>query len=1361
MAFSKKGLRLVGISAILLSVVAFMLMNFSVMITPQSAEAAVCVANPGNVSGVVFYDYNNNGVQDATEPGISGVTVSGYISSSSGTASAGTPCETRADGSYDFEPSEYPVRIEFTLPVTLQAYLQPGPAGNSTVQVVNAANSTTHVGFHDPADYCQSNFRFSTTCFSYGVSTNITTPQDAVVSLDYNEPQPVLPVPNLSDADHFRLPAAPHVVQAQTAQVGSVLGLAYHGQSGNLFASAWVKRHIDLGPNGAGAIYRIDTATNTPSLFFDLNSLAGAPAGTVTNRPDPVVPAWGTMMQYHLFYDTDAYLKVGTTGIGDIDLSPDQKTLFAVNMADKRLYTLPGDPNATVAPTDVDSVAIPNTCTNPDDARPMGLGYNNGKMYVGSVCSGESIVTSQVTPVPTRTNDITFTNALNLTTGGASLFYAEVFEFDIASSTFSVTPVITVPLVYDRGCIFLGNLITERGINADCNGDGNFIQNNNWRPWQPNWEEVYNDSTNSGSTVITSNYPIEYPQPILSDIEFDGEDMIIGLRDINGDRTGHSTGVPSTATPAAGFTITQTFRGAGFGDLLRACWNSTTSSWDLESNGSCGALTTAGTNQGEGPGGGEYYWNDTTPGGANNIGANWWISTTGPGATSMGHAESTMGTLLHVPGYTQTVVPAIDISEFYDSGFIWFNDDTGESNKRVKLFNSPFIFNGGALPKEDEGLAAGKGNGIGDIEALCAAAPIEIGNLVWIDDNSNGIQDPGELGAAGVTVQLFAESDLNTPIASTMTDANGNYYFSSGPDTGSGPSSAVYNVPILPETDYRIVVVQNQAATPIDGLFPTISNSPSGTNSEIRDSDGISVTRNSTQIVDVTLTTGVIGANNHTFDIGFVTQPIAPIFRDWGDLPDTFSTLSSSNGPNHILVDETRLGACVDGEVDGAPSIDTRGDDENRSPTTLGGSGTCDVAGDDEDGIQFRTFTPNDAGAAVCTAIDVFVTGWVPPTIARTEGFLNAWADLNADGVFSADEKFVSDNAINGALVDSTTPLRFAAPITGSVAPVSTVQLVSGLRIPCEQSLVDESIGFRFRYTLGTGVGGDLHTGEASNGEVEDYILPVYGWDFGDTPQNDANQTTVPASLIGDYKDTLDPATLAGGARHIVIPGDVRLGITVATEINGELATDGSTTNTAGDGSFEEDGWAYQDKGSILISQWRNQNGFIRVNVTQVDQTNGACLYGFIDWGADGFKTGFEEVAVQYVTAAGEATLEFPASIGRDNFFDGTGTDRGAYIRFRVIEGTGNRDDCFIRDPDPRSPNAIDGFTLLKGDSTGYACSGEVEDYYITFTPTAVTMQEFNARQATANTATLLIAVTALLAATAVAFIGYRRKRLD
>jgi len=58
--------------------------------------------------------------------------------------------------------------------------------------------------------------------------------------------------------------------------------------------------------------------------------------------------------------------------------------------------------------------------------------------------------------------------------------------------------------------------------------------------------------------------------------------------------------------------------------------------------------------------------------------------------------------------------------------------------------------------------------------ATCPASAT-LGGVVFVDSNGNGVQDPGERGLAGVTVQL--KSALGAHIAQRVTDANGAYAF--------------------------------------------------------------------------------------------------------------------------------------------------------------------------------------------------------------------------------------------------------------------------------------------------------------------------------------------------------------------------------------------------------------------------------------------------------------------------------------------------------------------------------------------------------------------------------------------------------
>jgi len=61
-------------------------------------------------------------------------------------------------------------------------------------------------------------------------------------------------------------------------------------------------------------------------------------------------------------------------------------------------------------------------------------------------------------------------------------------------------------------------------------------------------------------------------------------------------------------------------------------------------------------------------------------------------------------------------------------------------------------------------------------EAPVTIAGGKIGDTIFLDWNGDGVQDPGEKGIAGIPVMLY-DADGSTLLATTITDANGNYYF--------------------------------------------------------------------------------------------------------------------------------------------------------------------------------------------------------------------------------------------------------------------------------------------------------------------------------------------------------------------------------------------------------------------------------------------------------------------------------------------------------------------------------------------------------------------------------------------------------
>lgn len=113
-----------------------------------------------------------------------------------------------------------------------------------------------------------------------------------------------------------------------------------------------------------------------------------------------------------------------------------------------------------------------------------------------------------------------------------------------------------------------------------------------------------------------------------------------------------------------------------------------------------------------------------------------------------------------------------------------------------------------------------------------------LGDFVWNDTNQNGVQDPGEVGISGITVTLY--DNLGNPIASTVTDATGHYFFSD-----------------LDPATYSVGFSQ-----PIGYVF-----SPQDQGNDATDSDVNPLTGHTG---NVTLSAG---ENNLTIDAGLYAQP--------------------------------------------------------------------------------------------------------------------------------------------------------------------------------------------------------------------------------------------------------------------------------------------------------------------------------------------------------------------------------------------------------------------------------------------------------------------------------------------------------
>jgi len=348
--------------------------------------------------------------------------------------------------------------------------------------------------------------------------------------------------------------------------------------------------------------------------------------------------------------------------------------------------------------------------------------------------------------------------------------------------------------------------VVDFALNYTKGSAGSFscATNAGWYPW-------INTLPASCRTFFDALFYV-WPQPILANIEFDLDgSMILGFTDRMAQQTGFDN------YPPTGNTLE---RGTNGGDILRVYNNN--GAYVLENNGNAGSFTTVGAGNAEGPGGGEFYLGD-------NFGTD--------------HREAGLGGLALLPGSGQVAANATDPFNYDQNGTYWFDNMTGAAPRKYQIYQS----------NSYDPSTFGKSSGLGDLELLCDAAPLEIGNRVWDDLNGDGVQDPGEPGLPNLAVSLQGPTGTVT----INTDAAGHYYF------GGLATHAAYTLTINVPADYTVTLANEDS---VDGT----SASSNDTIRDTRDSDAVLVGG----VATIYYTTGAAGQNNHGLDFGF-THPVS------------------------------------------------------------------------------------------------------------------------------------------------------------------------------------------------------------------------------------------------------------------------------------------------------------------------------------------------------------------------------------------------------------------------------------------------------------------------------------------------------
>ena len=518
-------------------------------------------------------------------------------------------------------------------------------------QAAQAQITSTGGNFDSDVPCLESPDQFATSCYANTLVTD-TSPSGSQL-------RPV----SLTDTALVRFNSSGKTPLAQLAQIGSVYGIAYDDGSASgvrrLLLGAYTRRLTDFGPGGPGAVYAYNLSTGAVSVFTTVPGTVDHHSASV-GLDDQVAP-W-----------------VGASSLGDLEIGPTGTTLYAMNMETRQVNRYSLVSGSAFASISINFAALSSDPAAQANMRPMGLefqplinGVSNNLLYVGIVDSGErsSLV------VPTA-----YVIAINVLTGVQTTVLTQPLDAAAIAPRFndSVTPGVA------------------------------------WRPWRA-----------MGRNVV-------YPMPLVSDIQFsrDGQTMLVGLRDRNGDAYIN----PGESTPES----ENWWRVQEQGDVL--VYDAVNGAWQMQTRGS---ITTP-----------SDFFRDNII-----------------GNTSAPHSENMMGALALT--YTgagnalteQIVATAITPFVGGTSGANWYNLNPDAYNRQAAVE---------LIPQGDIWKSAT----LGDLENLCTSA--FIGDRVWSDTNGNGVQDNGEAGIGNVVVRLLDVN--NSVVGSATTNSSGIYQFAVKPN---------------------------------------------------------------------------------------------------------------------------------------------------------------------------------------------------------------------------------------------------------------------------------------------------------------------------------------------------------------------------------------------------------------------------------------------------------------------------------------------------------------------------------------------------------------------------------------------------
>ncbi len=263
-----------------------------------------------------------------------------------------------------------------------------GRAGTATVQVIETRAAATETAWAPTATAYATRFASTATAAAATATANaarIGTPaarNRGLIEAACEGSDPFYAIPRFAySRDPFPVPGSAEaespailafnrhghkLTLAEQGQVGTLYGMAYDWRRGHIYAGSYHSVAGLVGPAGGGAIYRLDLETGLVGAWQLENT---GPAIYQQQQPGGYVNSpWA-----------------GKVGWGDLEISEDGGSLFAVNLYDRHVYRfgLPDGQRLDRFAHGAQGEAWAIT------ARPMGLGFREGRLYHGVVDTGE------------------------------------------------------------------------------------------------------------------------------------------------------------------------------------------------------------------------------------------------------------------------------------------------------------------------------------------------------------------------------------------------------------------------------------------------------------------------------------------------------------------------------------------------------------------------------------------------------------------------------------------------------------------------------------------------------------------------------------------------------------------------------------------------------------------------------------------------------------------------------------------------------------------------------------------------------------------------------------------------------------